>query len=176
MWTLHFVDCENLSLSDFHIDNDRKMPNVDGIVIDGSRDVHIRARTIRTVDDGIVLKTSARLAGGKTGPCASIHVEKRTIESRSCALKLGTESFAPFCDIIFEDISIEFCNRGIGIFSRDGGWFTDIRSSRISMACHETPLGSWGGGEVIIINTIDRRPKDCPAGTIRNVVIEDIYG
>lgn len=176
MWTLHFVDCDDLSLSNLHIDNNRKMPNTDGIVIDGCRNVRIKDCTIRTADDGVVLKTSARVTGGTTGPCEQVHVTDCVIESRSCALKLGTESFAPFRHITFEDILIETSNRGIGIFSRDGGLFDDIRFSRIDLTCHETPAGYWGSGEAVTINTIDRRPEDGPAGAIRNIVISDIIG
>lgn len=176
MWTLHFIDCDGLNLSDLRIDNNRQMPNTDGVVIDGCRDVRIKGCTIRTADDGIVLKTSARVTGGTTGPCENIHASDCIIESRSCALKLGTESFAPFRNIVFEDFKIEGSNRGIGIFSRDGGLVDNVRFSRIELACRETPSGYWGSGEAVTINTVDRRPEDGPSGKISNVVIEGISG
>lgn len=176
MWTLHFVDCDGLRLSDIQIDNNRKMPNTDGIVIDGCREVEIKNCNIRTADDGIVLKTSIRSNGNLTGACAQVQVTHCLIESRSCALKLGTESFSPFRNITFEHIKIENSNRGIGLFSRDGGAMENIRFSNIALDCYETPEGYWGSGEAVTINTIDRRPEDGPAGPIRHVVIEDISG
>ncbi len=138
MWTMHFADCDNISVRGVKVDNDRRMPNTDGIVIDGCRNVVIEDSVFRTADDGIVLKTTRRRDGSLTGPCENISVRNCTIESRSCALKLGTESFSDFRNIAFEDVRIEKSNRGLGIFSRDGGVVENIRFRRISVDCHET--------------------------------------
>lgn len=176
MWTLHLVDCESVDISGVSVNNNRRMPNTDAIVIDGSRNVTIRNCTLRTADDGIVLKTSSRAAGGRTGPCEDILVSHCTVESHSCALKIGTESFSPFRNISFEDMRLEGSNRGLGIFSRDGGTIENVRFSRVTLECHETPAGFWGSGEAVTINTIDRRPEDEPAGWIRDIVVEDVSG
>ncbi|SMY07278.1 Polygalacturonase [Flavimaricola marinus] len=176
MWTLHFVDCDGMNLRNLAVFNNRQMPNTDGLVIDGCRDVHVERCEIRTADDGIVLKTSARAEGGTTGPCADITVSDCVIESRSCALKLGTESFSPFRDIAFRDIRIEASNRAMGIFSRDGGPVDNVRFERIEVDCNEAPAGFWGSGEAVTINTLDRRPEDGPAGAIRSVVVRKLRG
>ncbi|MCU0906273.1 MAG: glycoside hydrolase family 28 protein [Rhodobacteraceae bacterium] len=175
MWTLHFIDCEGVRLSGLHIDNDRRMPNTDGIVIDACRDVTIEGCTIRTADDAVVLKTSARDDGGRPGACARVRVAHCLLESRSCALKIGTESHGPFHDIVFEDCRIENSNRALGIFSRDGGTIERVRFSRIRVDCHETPDGFWGSGEALTITMLDRRPER-PAGVVRDIVVEDITG
>ncbi|NTF08982.1 glycoside hydrolase family 28 protein [Agrobacterium rubi] len=176
MWTMHFAACENIDVKRVSVDNDRRMPNTDGIVIDGCRNVAITDSTFRTADDGIVLKTTRREDGSLTGPCENISVKNCVVESLSCALKLGTESFSPFRNIAFEDVKIEKSNRGLGIFSRDGGLVENIRFVRISVDCHETPAGYWGSGEAITITVLDRRPEEFPAGVVRNVLIEDITG
>ena len=176
MWTMHFAGCENIEVKGVEVDNDRRMPNTDGIVIDGCRNVQIFDSTFRTADDGIVLKTTRREDGSLTGPCENVTVRNCIVESRSCALKLGTESFSPFRNISFEDVRIEKSNRGLGIFSRDGGLVEGIRFVRISVDCHETPAGFWGSGEAITINVLDRRPEEFPAGTVSNILIEDISG
>ncbi len=176
MWTLHFVGCKNVNIRDVRIDNNRRMPNTDGIVIDGCQNVTITDTEIRTADDGVVLKTSARLGGGVVGVCENIQVSRCTIESRSCALKLGTESFSLFKDITFEDCKIEKSNRGLGIFSRDGGAVENVRFSRIDLECIEAPAGFWGSGEAITITVLDRRPDTTKAGNVSGVVIEDITG
>ncbi|MCO6179501.1 glycoside hydrolase family 28 protein [Ciceribacter sp. RN22] len=176
MWTMHFAGCENLEIVGVSVDNNRRMPNTDGIVIDGCRNVRIRGSSFRTADDGIVLKTTRREDGRLTGDCEKIQVSDCVVESRSCALKIGTESFSPFRDISFERIRIEGSNRGLGIFSRDGGLVDGVRFSGITLACHETPAGFWGSGEAVTINTIDRRPEEGPAGRVSNIVIENVTG
>lgn len=176
MWTMHFADCENLAIKGVSVDNNRRMPNTDGIVIDGCRNVTIEDSSFRTADDGIVLKTTVREDGRFTGACENIRVRNCFIESHSCALKIGTESFSPFRKISFENIIIEGSNRGLGIFSRDGGLVDDVRFAGIRLECRETPAGFWGSGEAITITTVDRRPEDGPAGRVSNVVFEDIVG
>ncbi|HBF28895.1 glycosyl hydrolase family 28 protein, partial [Rhizobium sp.] len=176
MWTMHFADCDDIEIINVSVDNNRRMPNTDGIVIDGCRNVRIIGSSFRTADDGIVLKTTRRENGQLTGPCENVTVQNCIVESRSCALKIGTESFSPFRNITFEDITIEKSNRGLGIFSRDGGLVDGVRFARITLACHETPAGFWGSGEALTINTIDRRPEEGPAGQVSNIVMEDVSG
>lgn len=176
MWTLHFVGCRDIKITGIHIDNNRQMPNTDGIVVDGCQDVSITECDIRTADDGVVLKTSTRASGGVAGECCNIRVANSTIESESCALKIGTESFAAFKGIVFEDCKIIASNRGLGIFSRDGGTVDDVRFSRIDLECHESPGGFWGSGEAVTINVLDRRPEVKRAGKVTNVIVENITG
>ncbi|MEJ2030421.1 MAG: glycoside hydrolase family 28 protein [Maritimibacter sp.] len=176
MWTLHFVGCSDVSLRGIRVDNNRQMPNTDGIVVDGCQNLVVSDSEIRTADDGIVLKTSATAEGGTAGECRDIRVTGCTIESRSCALKIGTESHDNFRDISFEDCEIVQSNRGLGIFSRDGGVVENVRFARIKLDCHETPDGFWGSGEALTINVIDRRPDSRPAGAVRGVEISEISG
>ncbi|MBB4953621.1 polygalacturonase [Agrobacterium vitis] len=176
MWTMHLADCDDVEIIGVCVDNNRRMPNTDGIVIDGCRNVRINGSSFRTADDGIVLKTTRREDGRLTGPCENVSVKDCIVESRSCALKIGTESFSPFRNIAFESVTIERSNRGLGIFSRDGGLVDGVRFAHITLACHETPAGFWGSGEAVTINTIDRRPEEGPAGLVSNIVIEDVTG
>ena len=176
MWTLHFVNCADLRLTGLRIDNDRQMPNTDGIVIDGCADVAISGCEIRTADDGIVLKTSARIGGGTVAPCRNVRVTDCVIESRSCALKIGTESFADFEDIAFSGCRIEASNRALGIFSRDGGTVRGVTFEDIALDCHETPSGYWGSGEPVTITVLDRRPELRPAGEVADVTIRRLTG
>ncbi|KEP68982.1 polygalacturonase [Thioclava dalianensis] len=176
MWTMHFAACTRIRVHGLSVDNDRRMPNTDGIVIDGCRDVEITNSVFRTADDGIVLKTTRREDGTLTGPCEDVIIRDCVIESRSCAIKLGTESFSAFRRITCERVDIEKSNRGLGILSRDGGVVEDIRFAQITLDCHETPEGFWGSGEAVTITVIDRRPEEGPAGSVRGVVIEDVHG
>ena len=176
MWTLHFVDCDGVTIDGARVENNLSMPNTDGLVIDGCRNVSVTNCRIRTADDGIVLKTSIGPDGKPTGACRTVRVTHCVVQSHSCALKIGTESHADFEDIQFSDCTISASNRGLGIFSRDGGAVRGITFARIAIDCHETPAGFWGSGEAICINMLDRRPNLRPAGTIADITIEDISG
>lgn len=176
MWTLHFVRCAGVSVTNVRVDNDRRMPNTDGMVVDACEGVRVDNVRIATADDGIVLKTSLGPGGRPVGACRDVRVTASHIESQSCALKLGTESHGDFFDIAFEDCAVVASNRALGLFSRDGGRMTNIRFARITVDCHETPDGFWGSGEAITVNVVDRRPAVRPAGAISEVVFEDISG
>lgn len=176
MWTLHLVGCSGVSVAGVTVENDRRMPNTDGMVIDGCQHVRVQNTTIRTSDDGIVLKTSARPGGGTAGKCLDIQVTDCVIESKGCALKLGTESYDDFRDISFENCDIENSNRGLGIFSRDGGVVENVRFAHIQLDCHETPDGFWGSGDALTINVLSRRPDTQPAGHVCNVQVLDVNG
>lgn len=175
MWTIHLIACSNVTAERLSIDNDREMPNTDGIVIDSCQGVVIRHCNIATADDGIVLKTSAGPDGTPVGTCRDIVVERCEIESRSCALKIGTETHGDVENIRFSDCRLSRSNRGIGLFSRDGGLIRNVEVRRIEVDTHETPDGFWGSGEAITVNVVDRRPGRA-AGRIENITFEDISG
>jgi polygalacturonase len=175
MWTLHLVNCEYLTISHVRILNDRRLPNTDGIVLDACRRAVIEDCEISTADDGICLKTSAGVDGRAVGVCEDITVRRCSVSSLSCALKLGTESFGDFTDVTFEDCKVIDSNRGLGLFSRDGGHMRNIRFSRIDVDCRETPDGFWGSGEALTVTVVDRRP-DRQAGRVEKLVVEDLTG
>ncbi|MDO1585281.1 polygalacturonase PglB [Rhizobium oryzicola] len=175
MWTLHFVNCERVSVRGVQVRNNLRMPNTDGMVLDACRQVLIEDCDIATADDGICLKTSIGPSGQAIGRCENILVRRCAVISKSCALKLGTESHGDFTNVVFEDCDVRESNRGLGVFSRDGGRFSNIRFSRIALDCHETPDGFWGSGEALTVTVIDRRPEK-QAGSVENLIVEDITG
>lgn len=175
MWTLHLVDCEDATIRNVSIANDRRLPNTDGLVLDACRRVLVEDCTISTADDGICLKTSAGPDAKAIGTCENVIVRRSTVSSLSCALKLGTESFGDFTNVVFEDCKVVRSNRGLGLFSRDGGHMRNIRFSRIDVDCRETPDGFWGSGEALTVTVVDRRPEQ-RAGAVENLLVEEIGG
>lgn len=173
MWTMHLVACCDVTISGVIVDNDPRMPNTDGLVIDSCHDVLVEDVDISTADDGVCLKTTRRAAG--IGTCERVTVRNCKVLSQSCALKIGTESFGDIADIVLEDCAVIESNRALGIFSRDGGAVRNVRFSRISVDCHETPDGFWGSGEALTVTVVDRRPER-PAGAVSGLVVEDITG
>lgn len=173
MWTMHLVGCRDVAVLGVAVENDRRLPNTDGLVIDSCSDVLVENVTISTADDGVCLKTSIRPSG--IGVCRNVTVRLCRVSSQSCALKVGTESFGDFTDMVFEDCVVVDSNRALGLFSRDGGAIRNVRFSRISVDCHETPDGFWGSGEALTVTVVDRRPER-PAGVVADLVVEDITG
>lgn len=175
MWTVHLIRSADVALERVSIINDRKMPNTDGVVVDACQRVSIIDCVIDTADDGVVLKTSRGGNGVPIGECSQIRVSGCEIISESCALKLGTESFADMTDILFEDCQISHSNRALGLFSRDGGRLANVTFRRLKLECRETPEGFWGSGEAITATALDRRSTQ-PAGVIENILFEDVEG
>jgi len=173
MWTMHLVNCRDVRVTKARVENDRRLPNTDGLVIDSCHDVLVEGVDISTADDGVCLKTTRRAAG--IGTCERVTVRDCRVSSQSCALKIGTESFGDVTDIVFEDCAVTDSNRALGIFSRDGGRISGVRFSRISVECHETPDGFWGSGEALTVTVVDRR-AELPAGAVADLVVEDITG
>lgn len=172
MWSIHLVACRGVKVTGMTVANDLRMPNADGLIIDSCADVEVRDVDISTAADGVSLKTSRR---AQIGACTNVSVHACRINSQSCALKIGSESFGDFDNVVFEDCTIVGSNRALGIFSRDGGRISNVRVSRISVDCHETRDGFWGSGEAVTVNVVDRRAEH-PAGPIEGLVIEDISG
>lgn len=173
MWTMHLVACRNVRVTGVRVENDRRLPNTDGLVIDSCHDVLVEDVEISTADDGVCLKTTHRATG--IGTCSNVTVRNCRVSSQSCALKIGTESFGDITGIVFEDCAVVDSNRALGIFSRDGGRIGDVRFSRITVDCHETPDGFWGSGEALTVTVVTRRPE-LPAGPVSGLIVEDISG
>lgn len=176
MWTVHLIGSREVVVEQLRIDNDNRLPNTDGIVIDSCSDVSVSDCVIHTADDGICLKTSLRHTTGQpVGPCRRVRVQRCTVSTRSCAFKIGTESHADISDVQFSDCVAEDSNRGLGVISRDGGHIERVRFERIRVDCRETPVGFWGSGEALTLSALDRRASR-PAGTIRDVTVTGLTG
>lgn len=173
MWTVHLVRCRDVIVEGITVFNNRQLPNTDGIVIDSCAKVAVRRVIIKTADDGVCLKTSRSEKG--IARCVEIEVSDCLVESNSCALKIGTESFGDIRNVAFTRCKVQDSNRALGIFSRDGGVIEDVAFSDIEIDCHETPDGFWGSGEPLTITQLDRRPE-IPAGLVTNVRVENVTG
>lgn len=86
-WTCWIRNCEDVEIERVKVFGDQRMPNNDGLHIDGCRRVHIRDCDLKTGDDCIVMR-AIRGPGGKS-LCEDMTVEDCRLDSTCQCVRLG---------------------------------------------------------------------------------------
>lgn len=131
--------------------------------------------------DGIRILNNLRLAssdGIDPDHCQNVRITNCHIESAddctSAAIKIGTESEAPFRNIVVQNCNISKTNRGISLQLRDGGYIENVLFSNINIETrHFSQEHWWGGAEPIAVTALPRK-ETTKLGYIRNVHFENI--
>ncbi|ACS84778.1 glycoside hydrolase family 28 protein [Musicola paradisiaca] len=174
MWTVHLVSCAQVFIARICVDNDLTMANTDALDIDSCQQVHISDCHFSAADDGICLKTTRKTPQIQR-PLRNVTVTNCTLRSKSCAIKIGTETFADIENVTISNCSIYESNRGIGIISRDGGRFSRLIFSNITYSCAYAHACHWGKSDPIFISVRFRDPEIRP-GNISDVAFNNIVG
>lgn len=153
-WTVHLIGCNDASILGVSILNSLKVRNSDGIDIDHSRNVRIADCHIESGDDCICLKNRREFE--QYGPCHDIAVANCTMESRSCAIKIGSENMDSIYNVVFTGCIIRNSNRGIGVQNRDEGTVTDVIFSNMIVDCGLWSDVWWGKSEPIYVTSYPR--------------------
>lgn len=167
-WTLSLRNCESVTVTGVTVDNHTRIPNCDGIAIEGSRDVRVSDCSIRACDDAITLK--AKTAGQ---PCESVTVTNCTLSSRACAVKLGSETSGSIRDCTVTNCVVRDSNRGLGIQHRDGGDVERIRFSDITVETRLFEGPWWGKAEPLYVTSVPR-DEATDLGYVRNVQFSNV--
>lgn len=175
MWTIHLVACDMIRVTDITILNDMLMPNTDGVNFDSCRDAFMTGCRIVAADDSVCVKTCAKLDAALNGPAERINVSNCHFTSRSCSVKIGTETHFDVRDVVFSGLTITDTNRAFGIFARDGGLIERIRFANTTVDCAQAPHTYWGSGEPISVTALSRTPGAAPS-IVRDVAITGITG
>ncbi|HEY8660528.1 MAG TPA: glycosyl hydrolase family 28 protein [Hanamia sp.] len=166
-WTSHYFQCTNVLIEDVKIVS-RGVPHNDGIDIDGCQHVRIKDCDINSGDDALCFKTtSSKMA------CSNIVVTGMRLKSSQGAIKMGTESMAPFENIKISDCYIyQTNNGGIKLLSVDGAHLRNIEISDIEMDEVRTPILIRLGSRLSVF----RKGQDVQqeTGTLENVVILNV--
>jgi polygalacturonase len=166
-WTSHYFQSKQVRIENVKIESHGVAHN-DGIDIDGCQDVRIKDCDIYSGDDALCFKTtSSKMA------CSNIVVTGLRLRSNQGAIKMGTESMAPF-----ENISISGCyiydtnNGGIKLLTVDGAHLRNVQIDDINMVNVRTPMLIRLGSRLSVF----RKGKDSqqPTGTLENVVIKNV--
>jgi len=166
-WTSHYFQSKKVTIENVKIVSHGVAHN-DGIDIDGCQDVHIKDCDIFSGDDALCFKTTS-----STMACSNIVVTGMRLKSNQGAIKMGTESMAPF-----ENITISNCyiydtnNGGIKLLSVDGAHLRNVQISDITMVNVRTPMLLRLGSRLSVF----RKGKDSqqPTGSLENVVIKNV--
>jgi polygalacturonase len=166
-WTSHYFQSRNLHIEQVKIVSHGVAHN-DGIDIDGCQQVRIKDCDIVSGDDALCFKTTS-----STMACRDIVVSGMKLKSNQGAIKMGTESMAPF-----EHIDISNCyiydtkNGGIKLLTVDGAHLRNVSISNITMVNVRTPMLFRLGSRLSVF----RKGKDTqqPTGAMENVVVRNV--
>jgi hypothetical protein len=166
-WTSHYFHSTNINIEKVKIVS-RGVAHNDGIDIDGCQHVQIKDCDINSGDDALCFKTtSSKMA------CSDIVVTGMKLKSNQGAIKMGTESMAPFENIKISDCYIyETNNGGIKLLTVDGAHLHNVEISNIKMVEVKTPILVRLGSRLSVF----RKGQDVQqqTGTLENVVIRNI--
>jgi len=153
-WTIHLAGCTDAVIENVTILNSLKVRNSDGIDVDHSKNVRISDCRIESGDDCICLKN--RREYEDFGRCENITVSNCTMQSRSCAIKIGSENMDTIRKVVFNNCTIKNSNRGVGIQNRDEGVVYDVVFSNMTIESHLYSDVWWGKAEPIYITAYRR--------------------
>lgn len=166
-WTSHYFHCIKVNIENVRILS-KGVAHNDGIDIDGCQDVKIKDCDIDSGDDALCFKTtSSKMA------CRDIEVSGIRLRSGHGAIKMGTESMAPFENIKISDCYIYNTNNGgIKLLTVDGAHLRNVEISNIKMVEVKTPILIRLGSR----RSVFRKGQDeqQPTGTLDNVVIRNV--
>ncbi|MBR3177921.1 MAG: right-handed parallel beta-helix repeat-containing protein [Clostridia bacterium] len=171
-WTVHLVGCKDVFINKITISNNLSMANCDGIDPDGCENVTIKDCRITSADDCIVLKNT--VAAQKYDSCRNIRISGCTLESKSAAIKIGSESESLFTDIEISNCTVLNSNRAVSLQLRDKGSIENLylHDMKIETRLYD-PENWWGKAEAVAI-TANRRYPSTNVGHIQNIVFERI--
>ena len=163
-WSIDLNACDDAKVLGISIDNNLSVPNSDGIDMYDSRNVIISNCDVSAGDDAIAVISTSNLA-----------VTNCNLHSRSCGIRIGYNGFNDnnSGNLLFDNIRIYGCNRGIGIFQRRKGNMENMVFSNMIIDTRLYPGQWWGHGEPIHISALPGIGSD-KVGTISHVRFSNI--
>lgn len=111
-WTIWLMQCENVFIHRIKISGDRRMRNVDGIDIDGCKNVVISDCIIDTEDDCIAVRSIKDLYQQPT-VCENLSVSNCILKTGCNAIRIGCPADGEIKNCVFSNIVISESTNGI---------------------------------------------------------------
>ena len=170
-WSLHMAGCDTVLVSGITINNPLDVANSNGIDPDHCTNVRISGCHISCAGDGICLKNTK--ANAEYAPTSGVIISDCTLVSTSAALKIGTEGWNDFSDILVHHCILKGSNRGISIQVRDVGSVYNIHFSDILIETRLFSSDYWGKAEAIALTSFNR-DEQTTSGAITGVTFTRI--
>lgn len=167
-WTLAVRDCDRVVVTGVDVHNHMRIPNCDGLSVEGSRDVRISDCSVRYCDDAITL-----LSRDASSVCENVVVTNCTLASRACAVKIGSETAGPVRNCAFRNCVVRGSNRGLGVQHWDGGDVTNVAFSDITVETRLFKGPWWGKAEPVYVTSVPR-DEETDLRAVRNVRFSNV--
>jgi polygalacturonase len=113
-WTLHPWLCEDVTVSDVKIFNDRWAQNSDALDVDSCRRVHIVGCIVDTGDDGLCLKSGKDAPGRRIGvPTEDVLIEDCTVYEGHGGFTIGSEMSGGIRNVLVQNCT--FIGTALGL-------------------------------------------------------------
>ncbi|WP_295673623.1 glycosyl hydrolase family 28 protein [uncultured Mucilaginibacter sp.] len=177
-WTLHFADCDDVSVNTIRLWSGILVPNADGIDVTSCSNVVIANSDIRSGDDAIAIvgyDHHFEIPGfeGIKHVSQNIIVTGCNLQSYSSGIRIGFLDQNTVRNVHVSHCNITNSSRGIGIFLRDEGSLENLTFSDITIETRMHTGDWWGNGEPIHISAV-RGKESVKLGTIKNVEFNNI--
>ena len=177
-WTLHPWLCEDLTLRDVKIFNDRWAQNSDAMDIDSCRRVHVTGCIIDTGDDGLCIKSGINEVGRRIGvPTEDVLIENCTVYEGHGGFTIGSEMSGGVRNILVQNCT--FIGTAIGLRFKTargrGGLVENIHMRGIRMTGIENAAIDFNFHYAANGKPAEAVPEptiETPA--FRNILIEDV--
>lgn len=177
-WTLHFADCDDVSVTGIRLWSGLLVPNADGIDVTSCSNVIIANSDIRSGDDALAIvgyDHHFEIPGfkGLRHLSENIIVTNCNLQSYSSGIRIGFLDQNTVRNVQVSHCNITNSSRGIGIFLRDEGSLENLSFSDINIETHMHTGDWWGNGEPIHISAV-RGKENVKLGTIKHVTFNSI--
>ena len=177
-WTLHPWLCEDITLRDLKIFNDRWAQNSDAMDIDSCRRVHVHDCVIDTGDDGLCIKSGMNESGRRLGvPTEDVRIEDCVVYDGHGGFTIGSEMSGGVRNILVQNCT--FIGTAIGLRFKTvrgrGGVVENIHIRGVRMTGIENAAIDFN-----FFYTANGKPAEATptpnegTPTFRNILIEDV--
>ena len=180
-WALRLSGCDNVNIFGIKILTDMKVPNADGVDIDRCENVVISNCHFETADDCISIKSCS---GTEIyGDTKNIKIENCFFRTASGAITLGTESAGDIEDVFLSNCQVVDSHRGFAVRAREGGVIKNVVFKDSKLETHAYGPDWWGHGEALHVTaaswdhpegSTDGNPERLLEGTVENILFENL--
>lgn len=135
-WTIHPVQCVDLTIRGVTVKNPTNAPNTDGIDPSSCRQVLVEHCLVDTGDDGICLKSGWNEDGWEAGiACELVLIRHCTVLAAHGGIVIGSDVSGGIRKAHVHDCVFEGTDIGVRIKSKPGrgGFIRDLRIERLTM-------------------------------------------